>query len=445
MKEHRRRSARLTLLLSAALATAAVAASPPSPLPAAKPESVGMSSERLARMGEFFRRESERESATGYVMMVARHGKLVYSAAVGQRDRENKLPMTLDTRFRIFSMTKPITSVAVLMLYEEGRLQLDDPVAKFLPAFAEARVFTGVDAAGNITTEPLKKPMTIRHLLTHTSGLGYGPGYDMTTPLAKAWAGLSFAPTESAEDRIRKLASTPLYFQPGSEWRYSYATDVLGYLVQVVSGVPFDRFLQTRLFDPLGMTRTGFFLPEADVKWLAGAYRRNGQGVLERGDGGPLTAPTQPPPFASGGAGLISTAADYLRFAQMLANQGSFEGRRYLSPVTIELMTSNQVADDAQAKFYGQQWRGLGFGLGVSPIIDYRSVPQANRNGDYTWPGALDTHWLVSPSTGVVAVVLAQVFRGADGTPQRTYQDVHNQVYQAVTDLGPPGASLLRN
>jgi CubicO group peptidase (beta-lactamase class C family) len=437
-----RLSVGVVVLLGAALTTAALAAAPKPPLPVAMPESLGMSSARLAGMGEFFRRESERESATGYVMMVARHGKLVYSAAVGQRDRERKLPMTLDTRFRIFSMTKPITSVAVLMLYEEGRFQLDDPVAKFLPAFAEARVFAGVDAAGNLTTEPLKKPITIRHLLTHTSGLGYGPGYDLTTPLAKAWAGLSFAPTEPAAERIRKLASTPLYFQPGAEWRYSYATDVLGHLVEVVSGVPFERFLQTRLFDPLGMTKTGFFLPAADADWLAGAYRRNAQGVLERGDGGPLTAPTQPPSFASGGAGLLSTAGDYLRFAQMLANQGSFEGRQYLSPVTVELMTSNQVADDAQAKFYGEQWRGLGFGLGVSPTIDFRSMPQAERNGDYTWPGALDTQWLVSPSTGVVAVLLAQVFRGPDGKPQRTYQDVRNQVYQAVTDLGPAAGTV---
>jgi CubicO group peptidase (beta-lactamase class C family) len=435
----------LGVLVSAVLTTTAVAAGPNAPLPSAKPEAVGMSSQRLANMGDFFRRESERESATGYVMMVARHGKLVYSAAVGLRDKENKRPMTLDTRFRIYSMTKPITSVAVLMLYEEGRFHFDDPVSKFLPAFAESRVFAGVDAAGNITTEPLKKPITIRHLLTHTSGLGYGPQYDSTTPLAKSWGTLSFDAAESGAERIRKLASMPLYSQPGAEWRYSYATDVLGYLVEVVSGMPFDRFLQTRLFDPLGMTKTGFFLPATDVPWLAGVYRRNAQGVLERGDGGPANAPTQAPAFASGGGGLISTAGDYLRFAQMLANKGRFDGKQYLSPMTVELMTSNQVADDAQAKYYGEIWRCLGFGLGVSPIIDYRSAPQANRDGDYTWPGALDTNWLVSPSTGVVAVVLAQVFRGADGKPQRTYQDMHNQVYQAVTDLGPAASHELRN
>ncbi len=394
-----------------------------------------MSSQRLSNMGEFFRRETERNAAAGYVMMVARHGKLVYSAAVGMRDRENKLPMTLDTRFRIFSMTKPITAVATLMLYEEGRFQLDDPVSKFIPAFADSKVYTGVEPSGNVLTEALKKPITIRHLLTHTAGLGYGPGYDRTTPLAKTWAGMSLSGTDSSADKMKKLASLPLYSQPGAEWRYSYANDVLGYLIEVVSGMPFDQFLKTRLFDPLGMAHTGFYMPESDVQWLAGAYKHMADGGLERADGGPQFAPTKPPAFASGGGGLVSTAADYLRFAQMLANMGSLEGKQYLSPLTVELMTSNQVAEDAQAKAYGEMWRCLGYGLGVSPIIDYRSAPQANRNGDYTWPGALDTNWMVSPSTGIVAVVLAQNIRGPDGKTPRTYQDMHNQVYQAVADL----------
>jgi CubicO group peptidase (beta-lactamase class C family) len=427
------------LLLGALLAIAAEAASITSPLPVAKPESVGMSAPRLANMGEFFRQETERNSASGYVMMVARHGKLVYSAAVGMRDRENKLPMTLATRFRIFSMTKPVTAVAVLMLYEEGRFQLDDPVSKFLPPFADSRVYTGVDAAGNIITEPLKKPITIRHLLTHTSGLGYGPGYDQTSPLAKTWAGLNMAGIDSAAEKIRRLAGMPLYSQPGAEWRYSYASDVLGYLAEVVSGMPFEQFLKIRLFDPLRMNHTGFFLPDADVQWLAGLYRHTVDSGLERVDGGSRSAPTKPPQFASGGAGLISTAGDYLRFAQMLANKGSLDGRQYLSPVTVELMTSNQVGD-ALAKYYaaspdGDIWRCLGYGLGVSPIIDYRSAPEANRDGDYTWPGALDTNWMVSPSTGIVALVLAQNLRGPDGKTPRTYRDMHTQVYQAVADL----------
>lgn len=413
----------------------AVAAGPAHPLPRAKPESVGMSSERLASMGEFFKRETERDSAAGYAILVARDGKLVYSAAVGMQDREKGVPMSLETRFRIFSMTKPVTSVAVLMLYEEGKLQLDDPVSRWLPAFAQSRVLVGVEPGGKPRTEPARQPITVRQLLTHTAGLGYGPGYDQGSPIAAEWSAFNLWGPQSAEDKMRALAALPLYFEPGAEWRYSYATDVLGHLVAVVSGMPFADFLQQRLFGPLGMTRTGFFVPPTEAARVATAYRRNGAGKLEP-VGGPLaTPPTAPPPFASGGAGLISTAGDYLRFAQMLADRGRFGGRQYLAPATIELMTSDHASAGAMAKAYGEKWRGLGFGLGVSPVIDHRHVPQANRNGDYTWPGVLDTNWMVSPSTGIVAVVLAQVARGADGQANRTYQDMHNQVYQAVTDL----------
>jgi len=413
----------------------AVAAGPAYPLPRAKPESVGMSSERLAAMGEFFRRETERDSAAGYTILVARGGKLVYSAAVGMQDREKGVPMSLDTRFRIFSMTKPVTSVAVLMLYEEGKLQLDDPVSRWLPAFAQSKVFVGVDADGKARTEPARQPITVRQLLTHTAGLGYGPGYDQGSPIAAEWSAFNLWGAQSADEKIRALAALPLYFEPGTEWRYSYATDVLGHLVAVVSGMPFADFLQQRLFGPLGMTRTGFFVSPADAARVATAYRRKADGKLEP-VGGPLAAPpTAPPPFASGGAGLISTAGDYLRFAQMLADQGRFGGRQYLAPATVELMTSDHASAGAMGRAYGEKWRGLGFGLGVSPVIDHRHVPQANRNGDYTWPGVLDTNWMVSPSTGIVAVVLAQVARGADGQANRTYQDMHNQVYQAVIEL----------
>ena len=428
----RSRAARLLPLLTATLAGHAAAGGPAYPLPRATPESVGMSPTRLAAMGEFFKRETERDSAAGYAIVVARDGKLVYSAAVGMQDRENGVPMSLDTRFRIFSMTKPVTSVAVLMLYEEGKLQLDDPVSRYLPAFAQQRVLTGVDAAGKAVTAPARKPITIRQLLTHTSGLGYGPGYDRSSPIAGEWGAFNLYGPEPAAEKMRGLAALPLYFEPGTDWRYSYSTDVLGHLVEVVSGVPFADFLKARLFEPLGMSRTGFHVAPADAARVAAAYRRNGQGKLERVTGPLAAPPTAPPPFISGGGGLISTAGDYLRFAQMLADKGRFGGWQYLSPTTVELMTSQQVPDDAMGKAYGETWRGLGFGLGVSPVVDFRHVPQANRNGDYTWPGVLDTNWMVSPSTGVVAVVLAQVARGADGAANRTYQDMHNQVYQSV-------------
>ena len=411
------RAASLLPILTMTLVGHTAAAAPGDPLPRAKPESVGMSSARLAAMGEFFSRETGRDAASGYAILVARNGKLIYSTAVGMQDRERAIPMSLDTRFRIFSMTKPVTSVAVLMLYEEGKLQLDDPVARYLPAFAQSRVVVGMDDAGKPRTEPVKRP-----------------GYDTTSPLAAEWAAFSLYGPQTADEKIRRLAALPLYFEPGSDWRYSYATDVLGHLVEVVSGMPFAEFLQKRLFDPLGMTRTGFFVSEADAGRVATIYRRNAAGKLEPLQGPFAAPPTAPPPFISGGGGLLSTAGDYLRFAQMLADKGRFEGRQYLSPVTVELMTSQQVPDTAMGKAYGDTWRGLGFGLGVSPVIDFRHVPQANRDGDYTWPGVMDTNWTVSPSTGIVAIVLAQVARGADGQANRTYQDMHNQVYQAVLE-----------
>lgn len=436
-----RRARRWVILLAMFVSTASSASAASAadddawPLPVATAESVGMSTARLTAMGEFFRGETTRDAAAGYSILVARHGKLVYSAAVGMQDRERSVPMSLDTRFRIFSMTKPVTSVAVLMLYEDGKLQLDDPLSRYLPAFAQAKVFVGFDAAGERRFEAARTPITIRHLLTHRSGLGYAAGYDRDSPLAADWAGFSLYGPQTADAKIRQLASLPLYFEPGTDWRYSYATDVLGHLVEVVSGMPFAEFLQRRIFTPLGMRRSGFFVPPAEAATVAAVYRHDAQGKLERVTEAWVAAPTAPPPFSSGGAGLISTAGDYLRFAQMLANGGELDGHRLLSPVTVALMTSQQAPTEAMGKAYGQQWRGLGFGLGVSPVIDFRHVPQANLDGDYTWPGVLDTHWLVSPRSGIVAVVLAQVARGPDGAAKRTYQDMHNQVYQAVLSI----------
>jgi CubicO group peptidase (beta-lactamase class C family) len=356
------------------------------------------------------------------------------------RDREKQVPMTLDTRFRMMSMTKPVTSVAVLMLYEEGRFHLDDPVSKFLPEFADARVYTAADPQGNLITEPAKRPITIRHLLTHTSGLGYAPGYDRTSPLAKAWNALNLWAPGTLADKSRALAGMPLYSQPGEQWRYSYADDVLGRLVEVVSGMPFDRFLQTRLFDPLGMRHTGFIIPEADLGMLATVYKHDKNGDLVPSELGPFANPSDRSRWPSGGAGLISTAGDYLRFAQMLANGGTFEGRQYLSPVTVALMTSNQVPADAMADYWGENSKGLGYGLGVAPVIDASSAQQAGFNGDFSWGGLLDTHWIVSPRTGLVAVLLCQVNPAGNISPQRTYVDFRNQLFATVATLDPPAA-----
>ena len=442
--KHLRSVLNTVLLVCAPVAFASDAGSALSVLPRATPAAVGLSAGRLERMADHFRAEVAKRSAAGYVLMVARHGKLVYSTAVGMRDRERQRPMTLDTRFRLASMTKPVTSVAVLMLYEEGRFQLDDPVSRFLPEFADARVFTGVDEHGNLTGEPAKRPITIRHLLTHTSGLGYGPAYDPASPLTKAYAALKLGAPGSLADKVRTIASLPLYAQPGDEWRYSFADDVLGRLVEVVSGRPFDRFLKERLFDPLGLRATGFVIPDADAGLLATVYKHNPAGDLERSDLELFQAPTDPTRWPSGGAGLVSTAGDYLRFAQMLANGGSLDGREYLSPVTVALMTANHVPDDALFKYWGANSRGLGYGLGVGVEIDAKSAPQAGCAGDYSWGGFLDTHWVVSPRTGIVGVLLTQIDPRGNTTPQRTDVDFRNLLFAAVTRLDPTAGCLGR-
>jgi CubicO group peptidase (beta-lactamase class C family) len=434
----------LALAAASALALESALAAPPahaqaSPvLPASTPAGAGMSMERLDRMRDFFRGEVDKNSAAGYVLMVARGGKLVYSAAIGMRDRARQVPMTFDTRFRIASMTKPITAAAVLMLYEEGRFHLDDPVSRFLPEFANERVFTGVDAQGGLVTEAAKEPITIRHLLTHSAGLGYV--FDYSTPLGKAYNALPITPHSTLADVIRAIAGAPLYFEPGAGWRYSYADDVLGRLVEAVSGMSFERFLKQRLFEPLGMTHTGFSIPESDLPLLATLYKHNSTGELEPSDPSVLGSPTDPSRWPSGGGGLISTAGDYLRFAQMLENGGALNGKRILSPVTVALMSSNQVPEDAMLKFWGPDSRGLGYGLGIGVVIDAKSYPQAGFVGDYSWGGFFDTHWVASPRSGVVAVLMTQVDPRGNQAPQRTDPDFRNLLFASVERIDPPPA-----
>jgi CubicO group peptidase (beta-lactamase class C family) len=415
----------------AAGAAAGGAASLPSPLPTAKPETVGMSTPRLQAMVERFRAKAAQHLAGGFAFMVARDGKLVLSGAVGSRNVERALPMTLDTRFRIASMSKPITSVAVLMLYEEGRFHLDDPVAQFLPEFAHSRVYTGVDAHGALMTEPAQREITIRDLLTHTSGLGYL--FDAKTPLGKAYLDLKLDPDGNLADEVRQIASMPLYFQPGTGWFYSYAADVLGRLVEVVSGRPFAQFLHERLFVPLRMDSTGFYVPAEARDAFVTMYRRSDDGSLQ-----PATWPhdaLDANVVPSGGGGLISTVGDYLRFAQMLANGGSFDGRQYLSPVTVDLMTSNQVSESAMVDFWGPDSVGLGFGFGVGVELDTRHAPHAGYPGDVSWGGVFDTHWVMSPRTGIVAVLLSQMDPlGSGASLQRaaTDEDFLDAVFAAV-------------
>jgi CubicO group peptidase (beta-lactamase class C family) len=288
-----------------------------------------------------------------------------------------------------------------------------------------------------MVTEPAQRAITIRDLLTHVSGLGYL--FDGKTPLGKAYLALKLDPHGSLADNVRLIATQPLYFQPGEGWFYSYADDVLGRLVEVVSGMPFARFLSERLFVPLKMNATGFYVPAAAKASMVTVYGHDAEGALQAATWPDDVA--DPLRWASGGGGLISTAGDYLRFAQMLANGGSLEGHQYLSPVTVDLMTHNQVAETAMVDFWGAGSTGLGYGLGVGVEIDTRHATHAGYPGDFSWGGVFDTHWVASPRTGVVAVLLTQSDPlGPDATRQRAANDddMMNLLFAAVTDAAAP-------
>jgi len=345
---------------------------------------------------------------SGFVAAFARDGRPVHAGAWGWADLERKVPMQLDTRVRIASMTKAVTAVAALLLVEEGRIALDDPVARFVPAFAEARVATSYDARpdGSFATEPADPAPTVRHLLMFASGLG--PGMRDAGDLSQHWEehGLYASEHGSLAERVERLAALPLFEQPGARWRYGASADVLARVVEVAAGEPFDRFLARRIFEPLGMKATAFLPPPDQRRELARVYTQNEDGDL-------VLAPreTRPLDWTPGGSGLVSTAPDYLRFALMLWNEGSYHGARILSPETVRLMRQPHLSSgvlEAGGPGGSMAIEGLGWGLGVSVVVDADATPFTDRDGDFWWAGYFNTTFFVSPESGLVGVVLSQ-------------------------------------
>ena len=338
---------------------------------------------------------------SGYVALVAKGGRVVHGYAVGSADGESATPMAMDTRFRMASMTKPVTAVAAMILVEEGKLSLDDPVGRYLPAFADMRVATAADDDGNFVGVAQSPAMTLRHLLTFQSGIGgYGEGEG---PAASLYEGndLERGQEGSLAERIDRLAALPLYEQPGQRWRYGWSMDVVARIVEIASGEPFDAFLERRIFAPLGMRATSFPKGLEPGTPVATVYTQaEGGDLVPVADRGFLEANWTP-----GGSGLVSTAPDYMRFALMLWNRGSYDGVRFGEPETIAQMTRLQVPSGV---LQGRDIEGLGFGLGVSVVADEELTPMTTRNGDFWWSGFFGTHFWVSPSTGVVLVVLQQ-------------------------------------
>ncbi|MGE5646856.1 MAG: serine hydrolase domain-containing protein [Acidobacteriota bacterium] len=415
-------------LLIAALAAALGAAS----LPTAKPEEVGFSSERLQRIHDMVMRRIEAGQLSGAVTLVARRGRVVQHEALGVMDLDSKKPMTKDTLFRLASSSKPVTAVAVLILMEEGKLKLTDPVSKYIPEFRNARVLVEAERAPEPMTDrpasaektytvPAARDITIIDLLTHTSGLASGG------PTNAEFMKLRSArkPAETLADFIPRLGALPLDFEPGTRWRYSglAAFDTLGRIVEIVSGMTFDQFLRTRLFEPLGMNDTFFNVPEKDRPRLATIYTRTAKGLAKPSN--PLVIGS--PAYFSGAGGLVSTAADYFQFAQMLCNGGEWNGKRILSPWTVDLMMRNNVGD----LFLGQIGRppkGVGFGLGGEVVLNGAEARMRKPDGSYGWDGAFGTYWWVNRRERMVAIFFVQ-------TPGREHQyDFDNAVSQAVVE-----------
>ena len=396
-----------------------------------KPEQVGCSSERLKRIGTVMQRYVNEDKIAGILAMVARRGQVVYSECFGMMDIEANKPMQFDTLFRIYSMTKPITSVAVMMLYEQGHFQLADPVSRFIPSFEDVKVLVNATESG-LELANLEREITIRHLLTHTSGLSYGS--DENDPLDKMyqkriWRVLEQKPDTTLERMVQELAWLPLAHQPGSAWRYSMATDVLGYLVQAVSGMGFDDFLKQRIFEPLGMVDTDFYVPEEKIERFAANYGPGEEGGLKVIDAPATSRFARPTRHPSGGGGLVSTASDYVRFAHMLLNKGELDGVRLLGRKTIELMTMNHLPDE----FHPFEDPSRGFGLGVSVLTDVARSQTLGSVGTYGWGGAANTVFWVDPQEELIGLLLLQ-FMPSDTYPVES--DFKVLVYQALVDEG---------
>lgn len=374
------------------------------------PESVGFSSERLKRINRFMQGYIEDKKLAGAVIMLARRGEVFHLENYGVQDLESGAAVERDTIFRLYSMTKPITSVAVMMLYEEGRFSLDDPVGKFIPAFADMKVLEGMGETG-MRLVGQERPITIRHLLTHTSGLSYGLHRD--TPIDAMYHESKIADADSTlKEVMDRLARIPLVNQPGTKWRYSISPAVLGYLVEVVSGKPFDKFLRERIFTPLGMGDTSFFVPEEKLGRLATAYVPSRGGGIAPHEGSITTRHRRPHAMMSGGAGLVSTATDYMRFCQMMLNGGVLDGERLLAPKTVELMRSDHLTDDlkpyaVEDRFHGYT-KGCGFGLGFSVVNDIAQHGVPGSNGMYCWFGAASCYFWIDPAEELIAILMTQ-------------------------------------
>jgi CubicO group peptidase (beta-lactamase class C family) len=371
----------------------------------------GFNGEAIAKIAPMLQPIVDSGDLSGFVTLLFRHGEIAQVNTIGQRDVTKKLPMERDTLFRIASMTKPVTSIAALMLMEEGKFKLDDPITKFAPEFKTMRVLK--DAQGPLDqTVPAEREITFDDIFTHRSGLAYG--FSSLGPIAHEYGrvlGDVLNNEMSSDAWMKALASMPLLYQPGERFHYSHSTDVLGFLVGRIAGMPFRDFLIERLFKPLGMSDTDFYIPAAKRERAAVVYRLNE--AENRLDTVPFKQYDAPPAFCGGGGGLISTADDYLKFARMMLNKGELDGKRYVKADTVRLMCTNRLTPAQRAiPFLGSlpMWDGMGFGLGVSVIDAPEKLGFFGMGGvgSFGWPGAFGTWWQADPVNDLIMIYLIQ-------------------------------------
>lgn len=404
-----------------------------------RPESVGMSSERLGRIDAWL---DERYIKTGKLpcasVLVQRKGHTVHHGVLGRADVERDRPAREDTIFRIYSMTKPLTSVLFMMLVEEGKVALDDPVHRFIPAWKGLGVYNG-GYLQTFVTKPTTTPMRMVDLLRHTSGLTYGfqERTNVDAAYRKHGIGTFGVKPSSLEETIQQLASLPLEFSPGECWNYSVATDILGYLIQVIEGRPFETVMKERLLDPLGMVDTDFHVPEGKADRFAACYQYQ-PGAAPALQDDPTRSPyLRPPVFVSGGGGLVSTMADYNRFCTMLLNRGELDGKRFLSPKTLALMTSNHLpggkdlTEMSVSLFSEAANAGTGFGLGFAVLADPAKAMSPSSPGEYFWGGAASTAFWIDPKEELAVIFMTQLLPSSAYPVRR---DLRTLVYAAVTE-----------
>ncbi|MCU7499535.1 MAG: beta-lactamase family protein [Ignavibacteria bacterium] len=372
-------------------------------LPLSKPGETGFSSDSIGIVNTLMQKYVDEKKLPGIITMIARHGKVVSFEKFGMMDVGK--PMQLNAFFRIASMTKPVTSAALMILFDEGRFKLDDPVSKYIPEFKDLKVFSGIDRDG-IKLEEQAKPMTIRNLLMHTSGLASGGESNPVDSIYRA-SNLSGG---TLKDMIQKLSKIPLLYQPGTRWNYSRSSDVIAYLVEVISGKPFDQFLRERIFVPLQMEETGYYVPVEKLNRVAAVFCPADSGGIKALTDPEVNNVTAKVKFFSGNGGLISTAKDYMIFSQMLLNKGIYNGIRILKSKTVELMTSDQISDEIMPddSFFGPMLSGMGFGFGFAVVKSNNQPVFTGSAGSYWWSGSANTYFYIDPEKDLILIFMTQ-------------------------------------